>query len=70
MSVYRHLQRFLHFTVIQLHIEIPAHFLCICLYDKATTYLLDTEAYSELSQTSKIELFAIITNGLKTLTDF
>ena len=60
-TCYGHL---LHFTVIQLNIEGQALFF-ISLYDETFTPLLDTEAYSELSETSKMKLFVDIRNGLK-----
>ena len=40
-------------------------YICVWLYNKTFTCLIDIETYSELSQTSKMELFANITNTLK-----
>ena len=53
-----HLLRVLHFTVILLNIRAQFFFLFrICLCYKTFTSLIDTEAYSELSKTSKMEIF-------------
>ena len=44
---------------------------CFCIYLKISTNVkMLAEAYSETSQTSNMELFAIIVNGFQSLTIF
>ena len=64
---HRHLLRLLHVTVILSNIRTKFWVFLFHIYlcDKIFTYLTDTDAYSELNETSKMEHFGTIVSTLK-----
>ena len=70
MFKHRHLLRVLHFTVILLNIRAQFFLLFrICLYYQTFTSLIDTEAYSELRKTSKMEIKLLTIFGKSSILD-
>ena len=71
ISKHRRLERLLHFTILLSFFKYWSTIsLSISLYDKTFTSLIDIDAYSELSRTSKMESFANLINSSERLAIF